>query len=159
MSNPEGYTYRGARALVLLHERELRAFVETWQRAREAGVRFAPEAAGEAAYASLEANLAHVLGAARGYLVWVCEVLGLDDPGIDPPPPAERLGSEVQGYLDHLLARWDLPLRGVDEATLDRSEARSRWGVTYCVDAMLEHAVMHPVRHRFQLIELLESSP
>jgi hypothetical protein len=31
----------------------------------------------------------------------------------------------------------------------------SRWGVNYCVDAMLEHAVMHPERHRFQLLELM----
>jgi hypothetical protein len=31
----------------------------------------------------------------------------------------------------------------------------SRWNVHYCIDAMLEHAVMHPIRHTFQLQELL----
>ena len=27
----------------------------------------------------------------------------------------------------------------------------SAWGVDYCIDAMLEHAVMHPLRHTAQL--------
>ena len=32
----------------------------------------------------------------------------------------------------------------------------SRWKVEYCIDAMLEHAVMHPIRHEFQLSNLLK---
>jgi hypothetical protein len=28
--------------------------------------------------------------------------------------------------------------------------------VTYTIDAMLEHAVMHPIRHTFQLEELVQ---
>ena len=31
----------------------------------------------------------------------------------------------------------------------------SNWGVNYCIDAMLEHAVMHPIRHEFQLKNLI----
>ena len=34
-------------------------------------------------------------------------------------------------------------------------EHLSRWKVTYCIDGMLEHAVMHPIRHRVQLEALL----
>jgi len=42
---------------------------------------------------------------------------------------------------------------------LDGVEARSRWGVSYSVDAMLEHAVMHPMRHAFQIEGWLAEDP
>ena len=31
----------------------------------------------------------------------------------------------------------------------------ARWGGIYLIDAMMEHAVMHPIRHTFQLRELM----
>jgi len=31
----------------------------------------------------------------------------------------------------------------------------SRWGTPYSIDAMLEHAVMHPIRHAYQLEKLM----
>jgi hypothetical protein len=31
----------------------------------------------------------------------------------------------------------------------------SRWGAPMNVEAMFEHAVVHPMRHRFQLEELI----
>ena len=34
-------------------------------------------------------------------------------------------------------------------------ESVTRWGSPYSINAMLEHAVMHPIRHRFQLENLL----
>ena len=151
-----GYQYRGARALVLLHEQELRAFVAVWRRARAASVPL--PVTSDPDYASLESVLFHVLRAARGYMTWMCESLGLDDPGIEPPPPVERLAVEVDRYLEHLLERWRQPLAGLPEERFHAPEFRSRWGVLYCVDAMLEHAVMHPVRHAFQLQELLEGA-
>lgn len=147
------YGYAGARAMVLLHERHLRAFLGTWRRARAADL--ALPATADPDYASLERLLLHVLGAARGYMVWICSVLGLPDPGIDPAPGAESAEAEAEPYLDHLLARWRLPLTEVAEERFGEAYP-SRWGVPYCVDAMLEHAVMHPIRHRFQLEELLE---
>ncbi len=32
-----------------------------------------------------------------------------------------------------------------------KPEYEAPWKIRYCIDAMLEHAVMHPIRHRFQL--------
>ncbi len=89
-------------------------------------------------------------------MTWMCESLGLEDPGIAPPPPVARVAEEADAYVEHLLARWRLPLAALPEDRFHSPEFRSRWGVLYCVDAMLEHAVMHPVRHAFQLRELLE---
>ena len=151
------YQYRGARALVLLHEKELREFLAVWRRAKAAGLGL--PATSDPDYASLEALLFHVLRAARGYMTWMCESLGLDDPGIEAPPPVERVAAEADRYVEHLLERWRLPLAGLPEERFHAPEFRSRWGVLYCVDAMLEHAVVHPVRHAFQLRELLAGPP
>jgi uncharacterized damage-inducible protein DinB len=146
------HAYRGARAMVLLHERHLRAFLETWRQAHRAGLAL-PQTT-DPDYASLEKLLVHVLGCARGYMVWMCSVLGLADPEIRPAPPAESIAAEAEAYADHVVERWRSPLAGVEE---DRFgvEYESRWKVKYCVDAMLEHAVMHPIRHQFQLEELM----
>jgi uncharacterized damage-inducible protein DinB len=148
------YAYAGARALVRLHEQHLSAFLAAWRRARAAGIELPRTPEPDPDYASLEALLAHVLRSARGYMVWMCTVLDLPDPAIAPAPPAESVAAEADAYVDHLTERWRTPLAGVPEGRFGE-EHESRWKVRYCIDAMLEHAVMHPIRHRFQLEELL----
>ena len=64
--------------------------------------------------------------------------------------PAD-LPAQLDGYLAHVLDRWDGPLRALTEDEADRPVYPSRWGTGYCIDAMLEHAVMHPIRHELQL--------
>jgi hypothetical protein len=43
------------------------------------------------------------------------------------------------------------------EDQLDTPEYPSRWKTLYSIDAMLEHAVMHQVRHSFQLEKLMRT--
>lgn len=148
------YAHAGARALVALHERHLRAWVATWQRAR--AVRVALPATADPDYASLEHLGVHVLGCARHYLTWSCDVLGLPDPGIQPTPQPELVAEETDVYLDHLLILWRAPLADVAPDRFEAEDHASRWGNLYSVDAMLEHAVMHPMRHAYQLEALLE---
>jgi uncharacterized damage-inducible protein DinB len=150
----QGYRYRGARALVLLHEKELRALLPAWARAKAARVRL--PATEDPDYASLDALLHHTLRAARGYMTWLCEKLGLPDPQIDPAPQAALVEKEAERYLEHLLARWRMPLADVEEERFGATH-RTRWGEDMSCEGMLEHAVMHPVRHRFQLEELMEA--
>lgn len=152
MNEIDDHAYRGARAMVALHERHLREFLAAWRRARAAEVPL--PAAPDPDYASLETLLRHVLGCARGYMVWMCEVLELSDPGIAPVPDAAEIEARADEYLEHVVDRWRAPLRGVPEERF-ASTHPSRWGVAYCVDAMLEHAVMHPIRHTFQIEEWL----
>ena len=151
---PAGYAYRygGARALVRLHERHMWEFWATWCEARDAQVQL--PVTSDPHYVSLEVLLHHVLLAARGYLQWICEQLELPDPGIDPAPPAERAAAEAAAYLSHLLARWRTPLRGVEPAAFRARTYPLRFTAT-TIEAMLEHAVMHPIRHSFQLRNLL----
>ena len=152
-SLPLTYRSRAVRATVLLHDEHVRRFLITWQRARAASV--ALPSTTDPAYASLDTLLRHVLGAARGYMVWMCEVLELPDPGIRVPPELAVLSAEAEGYMEHVLERWRTPLQDIGDEQLERPEYPSRWQTRYCIDAMLEHAVIHPIRHAFQLEELM----
>jgi hypothetical protein len=149
------YRYRGARALVLLHDRSLREWLPAWRRAVQAGV--ALPVTGDPDYASLQTVAHHVFRASRGYMTWLCEKLELPDPGIEPAPEAQAVEREADRYLEHLLERWRLPLAGVLEAGF-QTTFKTRWGEDMSCEGMLEHAVMHPARHRFQLEELLEAT-
>ncbi len=142
---------RAVRALVTLHDRELRRFFDVWMDADRAGVTLPTPHAG--AYASRAALLRHVLAAARGYMVWMTEQLGLPDPGIEPAPEADTISEEAAAYLDHVLDRWRAPLRDVGDERLEDA-MYPVWGAASTIDAMLEHAVMHPIRHAYQLEEL-----
>jgi len=117
------YRYEGARALVELHERHLREFFGVWRRAESAGIEM--PTTDDPNYASREALLAHVLGAAGRYLIWICEKLEQPAPVFEARPPAETFVQYAAGYLE-------------------------------CIDAMLEHAVMHPIRHAHQLRRLMD---
>ena len=75
MSSNLPYRSRAVRAMVLLHEEHLRRFVQTWRRALATSLSLPPT--DDPAYASLGALGRHVLNAAGGYLVWMCEMLTL----------------------------------------------------------------------------------
>jgi hypothetical protein len=144
------YKYRGARALVLLHEKHLRQCLEVWKQAKAANLKL-PETENEN-YQSLETLLEHILGAAGHYMVEICQHLGLPDPEIKEVPDIKTIAAEADSYSEHVLERWRLPLVHISEETLDLSP-ETEHPMPYF--AMLEHAVMHPIRYEFQLKELI----
>ncbi len=148
----KGYLYRGARVLVLLHERELRSCLGVWRRAKEAGV-VLPQT-DDPNYASLSTLLLHILRCPRSYRMWMTEKLGLPDPGIEQAPPVERIEQDADRFLAHVLERWRLPLARVQEKRFDEVYT-SKWGIDTSIESMLEHAVVHPMRHTAQLEELM----
>jgi uncharacterized damage-inducible protein DinB len=149
------YRYRGARALVLLHDRSMRDLLPVWRKAVQAGVRL--PVTQDPSYMSLDTLLHHAFRASRGYITWLCEKLDLPDPGIAPAPEPDVVAREADRYLEHLLERWRKPLTSIEE-TKFQGIFKSRWGEEMSLEGMLEHAVMHPIRHRFQLEELMEAA-
>ncbi len=147
------FKYNGARSLVLLHEKHLINFVQTWREAKNLNVGL-PKTE-DPDYQSLETLLFHVLRSARGYMTWICEKLNLPDPEINSPPEIDAIEKNADEYLVHLFEKWRLPLIEIEEEKFHSPTFTSRWGVNYCIDAMLEHAVMHPIRHEFQLRNLI----
>jgi uncharacterized damage-inducible protein DinB len=153
MSDQTVYKYGGAKAMVELHAKHMRSFLETWRKAKASGVVFA--ATDDPDYESMETLLRHVCRAGRGYMTWMCGVLDLPDPGIEEAPETDAIEAEAARYIDHLLRQWDGPLAEVEEKRFYAPEYPSRWKTSYCVDAMMEHAVMHPIRHEHQLKKLM----
>lgn len=149
----EEYSYRGARALVLLHEEHINSFWEIWQQAKTKGV-LLPETS-DPDYESMETLLVHVLRSAGGYMRWICQKLELGDPQIGQVPTADKIEKEAEKYMEHLFERWRIQLISIKEEKFFGEVYKSNWGVDYCIEAMLEHAVMHPIRHEFQLKELI----
>ena len=147
------YKYAGAKALVKLHEIHLQTFYETWKQAKQLGIKL-PES-DDPYYKSLDTLLYHVLRSARGYMIWMCEKLQLPDPMINETPSAEIIEEKAMEQIIHLLEQWRAPLQNVEPELFEDKVYKSNWGVEYCIDAMLEHAVMHPIRHEFQLKNLI----
>jgi hypothetical protein len=147
------FAYAGAAALVALHEQELRAFLPVWKRAHEQGL--AMPATEDPSYASREELLRHVMRAARGYMTWICAQLELPDPGIEPTPEGADLAADPDRYMEHVLERWRAPLAAVPEERFEAESYMARWGSPFTIDGMLEHAVIHPLRHAHQLRRLM----
>jgi len=133
----------------------MREFLPAWREAVRRGVRL--PATDDPDYASLPTLLHHVFRASRGYMTWLCEKLELPDPGIEAAPPPDVVERDADRYLEHLLERWRTPLAGVEEARL-QPIFKTRWGADISGESMLEHAVVHPLRHRLQLEELMETT-
>ena len=151
----DNYKYNGAKAMVALQEHYLYSCMKMWRKAKEKNICL-PETDDEN-YESLETLLFHVFRASRGYLTWICEKLNLLDPEIDSPPSINVIEKNADSYLEHLIERWRLPLRNIPEELFFDKTYTSRWGADYCIEAMLEHAVMHPIRHEYQLSNLLKT--
>ena len=147
------YKYNGARAMVILHEKHLRSCIQTWKEAKSLNIKL--PVTDDENYNSLDMLLRHILRAARNYMVWMCAKLNLPDPQIEVQPEPEDIQSKADEFLNHLLEKWRSPLADVAEEEFLDNSFKSTWGVDYCIDAMLEHAVMHPIRHEFQLRNLM----
>ena len=152
MSASGQYKYSGAEALVKLHEIYFKRFLATWEEAKELNIKL-PETS-DTDYQSYDTLLFHLFRASRGYLVWICEKLGTAEPAIPYPP--ENIAEVKEEYLRNLLEQWKIPLRDIEEERFHNPSFKSNWGSDYNIDAMMEHAVMHPIRHEFQLRNLIE---
>ena len=153
--NLENYKSRAARALVLLHEKHLCECLEVWGQAKAANLELSETS--DENYRSLGTLLEHILGAARSYMVGICKNLELPNPEIRPVPEVNAIEAEADSYLEHVLERWRLLLVAVPDERLEPDPESYYPGMPYWIDAMLEHAVMHPIRHEFQLRELLRA--
>ncbi len=148
------YRYGGARALVELHDRHLREFLAVWREADDRRLEL-PRTT-DPNYASTEALLAHVLGCAARYLAWICEQRAIPPPELERYPEPNDLAARADEVLKRVLAAWRDPLKDLTEERAYAPAHESPWGPPYCIDAMLEHAVMHPIRHAHQLRKLME---
>ena len=144
------------RSCVELHEVELRRFYEVWERFSASGTPL--PASDDPSYASAEHLGGHVFRAARGYLTWVGEFVGRPVTDVDAETDPVSLARKGRAFMDEVLAAWRRHLALLEDREMTPATRKSRWGEDYNIEQMLEHAVVHPMRHRIQLERLMSVS-
>lgn len=100
---------------------------------------------------SVQTIIAHVVNAGYGYAAYIRAVFAMN-----PERPVKRLLTlqesleELQAMLDYTLTtlegRWEMTNEGIRSTVMHTS-----WGVNYDLEQMLEHAIVHVLRHRLQI--------
>jgi len=147
---------RAIRSLLELHEAELRAFLATWRRYARAGVPM-PDAYGDEDYESIDRLGTHVLKAARSFLVRVTEWLGRPASDLDMSEDVKDLTARADEFADALLAAYQRHLASATDDEIEAWVHKTRQGNPTSIEMLLEHAVVHPMRHRVQLERILAS--
>jgi uncharacterized damage-inducible protein DinB len=148
---------RAVRSLVELHEAELRAFLAVWERFVASGAPM-PNANGDPDYESPERLATHVVVAARSYMMWIREQLGTPVTDLTLVRDAAEVAPRLRAHVEETLEGWRRHLADVVDTDLSPAVYTSRWGEPFLIEQMLEHAVVHPMRHRLQLERALSAT-
>jgi uncharacterized damage-inducible protein DinB len=146
---------RAVRSLVELHEREIRSFLEVWVRFQAADLPM-PEAHGDECYRDANRLGGHVLSSARGYLTRIGEWVGRPVNDVDDTQDPCDIAARSSSFAEDVFAAYRRHLAEITDQELEQQIHRTRWGELMSVENLLEHAVVHPMRHRIQLERILE---
>ena len=144
------------RSCVELHEIELNRFFEAWHTFRASGTPL-PETS-DPSYKSPDHLAGHVFRSARNYLTWIGECLKRPVTDVDPDTDVVSIARKGRTFVDEVLAAWRRHLAVLEDSELAPATYTSRWGDPYDIEQMLEHAVVHPMRHRIQLERLMTAA-
>jgi uncharacterized damage-inducible protein DinB len=104
---------------------------------------------------SIQTVTSHVVGAGYGYANYLRKHFSADFTAF----PARLLThEEAAGEIDKMLAYTEQTLDGRWETSDDEISAvkmETRWGGTYDLEQLLEHAIVHVLRHRRQVEKFL----
>jgi len=143
------------RSCVELHEIELERFYEVWGRFCASGTPL--PATDDPSYASAQHLGGHVFRAARNYLTWIGEFVNRPVTDLDMETDPVSIARRGRAFVDEVLAAWRRHLALLEDRELTPLTRKSRWGEDYSIEQMLEHAVVHPMRHRIQLERLMSA--
>lgn len=107
---------------------------------------------------TMQTIITHVVRAGYAYANYIREVFC-----IATIPPVGRLVShnEAVAEVDKMLEYTAETLRGrweMSDEEMDSKRIDSRWGMRYNLEQMLEHAIVHILRHRRQIERLIQSN-
>ena len=148
---------RAVHTLVELHESEMRSFLEVWKRFLASNLPM-PEAHGDEHYENRERLVGHVLMAARGYLTRIGEWVGRPVSDVDGSQDPYEIARRTSAFAEDVLSAYRRHLTEISNEELEQQVHRTRWGELMSVENLLEHAVVHPMRHRIQLERILEAN-
>jgi uncharacterized damage-inducible protein DinB len=117
--------------------------------------RTADEATEDESCRSIQTVASHVVGAGYGYANLI---RGQFSMSFETIPRRLISHAETSGEIDKMLAYTIETLDGRWEMTddeINRIKIDSRWGVSYDLEQLLEHAIVHVLRHRRQIEKFL----
>jgi uncharacterized damage-inducible protein DinB len=148
---------RAIRSLLELHDAELRAFLATWRRYARAGVPM-PEAHGDEDYETIDRLGTHVLKAARSFLARITEWLGRPAVDLDMAEDVQDLTARADEFAESLLEAYKRHLSSATDEEIGAWVHKTRQGNAISIEMLLEHALVHPMRHRVQLERILANT-
>jgi uncharacterized damage-inducible protein DinB len=100
---------------------------------------------------SVQTIMSHVVGAAYGYADYIREQFSIASARPERRLLSRResiaqLGAALEYTAETLEGRWEMSDEEISGMTI-----RSSWGVVYDLEQLLEHAVVHILRHRRQV--------
>lgn len=100
---------------------------------------------------SVQTIMSHVVRAGYGYADYIREQLSITSTRPQPKllsrqESLEQLGSALRYTIETLDGRWEMSGEEISGIVI-----KSRWGVVYDVEGLLEHAIVHLLRHRRQI--------
>lgn len=159
METPARRTYREGPigALMDEFERAVAEFARLVGEISEEGLRAVCRPEGEE-FRSIQAVVHHVVRAGYGHADHLRLALGVEGSHVEVPlgdraESLEQLAAVVAYLAATLEGRWRM-----SEDDMSAVEFRSAWGVTYDLEQMLEHAIVHVLRHRRQIERFLGES-
>lgn len=105
---------------------------------------------------SIQTIMRHVVRAGYGYANYIRTAWNIP---VSSPESVPVQKHEAAGKVDAYLSYTAQTLEGKWEYTDEQIQAvvmRVRWGVTYDLEQLLEHAIVHILRHRRQIERFLE---
>jgi uncharacterized damage-inducible protein DinB len=107
---------------------------------------------------SIEKIMSHVVRSAFGYINKIRKTIGIE---VTIQAPKETLGkanaiAALHKALEYTASsfedKWSMP-----DEELDTIKMSTPWGVEYSIEQMMEHAIVHILRHRRQIERILNN--
>lgn len=104
---------------------------------------------------SIQTVMSHVVRAGYGYANYIRDHFSMEAAPLDNKQIAyEEIGGETDKMLDYtartLEGRWEMSDDEIVGVVI-----KTRWGGTYDLEQLLEHAIVHILRHRRQIEKFL----
>lgn len=104
---------------------------------------------------SIEVIMNHVVRAGYGYSKYIRDALSIDvNPIEDQQIPQTKIGGEIDKMFAYTCAIFEGERQITDEE-MENIFFKTRWDVNYNIDQILEHAIVHVLRHRRQIQKFL----
>lgn len=104
---------------------------------------------------SIQTIMNHVVRAGYGYSKYIRDTLSKDATPIeDKQIPQTKIVAEIDKMFAYTAAIFEGE-RSITDEEMHEIFFKTRWGVNYNIDQLLEHAIVHVLRHRRQIQKFL----